>query len=65
MGGSTWSALEEEVFWTRIIPLSREAHDALAGIMTNPRTWRQLAEDMAEMMGPDARRPYTELGLCK
>lgn len=62
MGGKVWSLLEERVFWNYIVTQSPKR----VGIdRANPeKSWAQLAPEMARRMGTDARRDYTELGLC-
>ena len=62
MGGRVWSRDEERVFWTYIIPRSPKR---LGLHRANPEiSWTQLAVEMARKMGENARREYTELGLC-
>lgn len=63
MGGKVWSKEEEECFWTYIIP--RSAKRLGVDRANPPKTWAVLTREMQERMGNQARRNYTELGLCK
>ncbi|GJC81813.1 hypothetical protein ColLi_04651 [Colletotrichum liriopes] len=60
MGGKVWSAEEERVFWRFIVPRSQKR------IGTGPaqtKNWEELAPLMQSIMGIDAKRNYTHLGL--
>ncbi|KAK1984252.1 hypothetical protein LZ30DRAFT_712067 [Colletotrichum cereale] len=60
MGGKVWSIQEERVFWRIIVPQSQKR------IGTGPahtKTWEELAALMQSLMGVDAKRTYTHLGL--
>ncbi|KZL88055.1 yhr100cp-like protein [Colletotrichum incanum] len=60
MGGKVWSAEEERVFWRVIVPQSQKR------IGTGPaqtKNWEDLAPLMQSIMGIDAKRTYTHLGL--
>jgi hypothetical protein len=63
MGGKVWTKEEEKYFWLVVIPQSekRQGVDAVKG---EPRDWKDLAEDMAQVFGPAARK-YTGLMLCE
>ncbi|WDK12419.1 hypothetical protein CGRA01v4_03698 [Colletotrichum graminicola] len=60
MGGKVWSDNEERVFWRIIVPQSQKR------IATGPahtKTWEELAPLMQSLMGVNAKRTYTHLGL--
>ncbi|GKT40886.1 uncharacterized protein ColSpa_01067 [Colletotrichum spaethianum] len=60
MGGKVWSAEEERVFWRVIVPQSQKR------IGTGPaeiKNWEELARLMQSIMGTEAKRTYTHLGL--
>ncbi|KAJ6438361.1 Chitinase 1 [Purpureocillium lavendulum] len=59
MGGKTWSREEELYFWRTIVPMSPKA----AVESASPVEWSQLAVDMQQHFGTDARRTYTSLML--
>lgn len=60
MGGKTWSREEELYFWRIVVPQSPKA----ATEMAEPVEWAQLAADMQQHFGLNARRNYTSLMLC-
>ncbi len=60
MGGKTWSREEELYFWRTVVPLSPKA----AANPPAPAEWSQLAANMQEHFGQNARRRYTSLMLC-
>jgi len=64
MGGKIWSPEEELVFWTKMIPKSVKALgiDAVKG---EGIPWPVMADEMKHIMGNNARRDYTGLGLCE
>ncbi|KAK1599506.1 uncharacterized protein LY79DRAFT_575188 [Colletotrichum navitas] len=60
MGGKVWSVNEERVFWRIIVPQSQKR------VATGPahtKTWEELAPLMQSLMGVNAKRTYTHLGL--
>ncbi|UNI18735.1 hypothetical protein JDV02_004991 [Purpureocillium takamizusanense] len=59
MGGKTWSREEELYFWRTVVPLSPKA----AADPPAPVEWSQLAADMQQHFGLNARRRYTSLML--
>ncbi|GJN75470.1 hypothetical protein PLICBS_009569 [Purpureocillium lilacinum] len=59
MGGKTWSREEELYFWRTVVPLSPKA----AANPPAPAEWSQLAANMQEHFGQNARRRYTSLML--
>jgi hypothetical protein len=62
MGGKIWSADEEMVFWTIIIPKSPKR---LGADMANQGLgWDELAAEMLAIMPAPRRREYTGLSLC-
>ncbi|KAK2027276.1 hypothetical protein LX32DRAFT_674239 [Colletotrichum zoysiae] len=60
MGGKVWSVDEERVFWRIIVPQSQKR---IATGPTHTKTWEDLAPLMQSLMGVDAKRTYTHLGL--
>ena len=63
MGGKLWQAAEEKVYWTYIIPRSKKRQGIHRS--NEERSWEELAAEMIDIMGPDAPRVYTGLGLCE
>ena len=64
MGGKTWSAEEEEVFWTKMMPHSpKRIGDDIEN--NEEQSWGLIAQKMQTIMGPDARRKYTSLSVCE
>lgn len=71
MGGKLWTALEEQIFWTVVVPQSQrriglDEHNV-------ELSWEELVEvmnkAMLEALGEDdiakLPRKYTKLSLCK
>ena len=64
MGGKTWSAEEEEVFWIKMMPHSpKRIGDDIEN--NKEQSWDLIAQKMQTIMGPDARRKYTYLSVCE
>ncbi|KAK2064672.1 hypothetical protein LY76DRAFT_37365 [Colletotrichum caudatum] len=60
MGGKVWSVDEERVFWRIIVPQSQKR---IATGPTHTKTWEDLTPLMQSLMGVNAKRTYTHLGL--
>lgn len=63
MGGKVWSKEEEEVFWTQMMVQSPKRLPTDQNKYAE-KTWHQIAREMTEIMGDNARRKYTGLGVC-
>jgi hypothetical protein len=59
MGGKVWSALEDRVFWTVIVPMAAQGREA-----PTQSAFAELVPRMIAMGEPD-RRNYNEAILCK
>lgn len=63
MGGKTWSAEEEQIFWVKLMPHSPKR---LGSDLSNKeKSWTWVGQQMKKAMGEKARRDYTELCVCK
>ena len=60
MGGRQWAAVEENHFWSSIIPLSPKG----LGHTANTHDWDKCAEMMATAFG-STYRTYNAILLCK
>lgn len=73
MGGKHWTPQEEEVFWTRIVPLAPPGQDQdsqeAKKNTRKKKTWGPLAKKMTKEMkarkGEDLDRTYSLTCVCK
>lgn len=65
MGGKHWNEVEEEVFWTSVVPLSTRR--AVRDPNVSTKNWDSLVPVMEREMAArniPPRRSYTGLSLC-
>ncbi|KAJ2974018.1 hypothetical protein NUW58_g8795 [Xylaria curta] len=62
MGGKVWTDAEERYFWR--VTISQSPKRVGFDLANMEKSWDQLARDLQDAMGIDARRNYSGTMLC-